>query len=120
MAKVTCKCGNTYFEKINVNEFYDRTTDLYQQLPEVEVDLDIKMLRCIKCGKYKLNTIDYYGASESDKKLYKRLLDIIEGREPKIEKNIEYGPIQPGSMRPVKIKSGDPSNDGKFVRQDQL
>ena len=113
-------CGNTYFIKVSVNEFHDRTSDLYQSLPEVEVDLDVKMYQCLKCNKYKLSTIDYYGASEDDKKLYQRLLDTIEGREPKPEKATHPGSLQPGTMRPLRVQAGDPSNDGKFVRKDQL
>ena len=115
-----CKCGNTFFAKVAVNEFHDRTTDLYQSLPEVEIDLDIKMYKCIRCGEYKLSNIDYYGASTDDKKLYQTILDLIEGKDVVPERHNNYGPIQPGTMRPLKTRKGDPINDGKFVRKDSL
>lgn len=126
MGKIICTnkigenevCGCTYFVKLYVNEFKDFAASLYTTLQEVDVDNDIKLYRCLKCGEIMLPPVDHFSTSEEDKKIYKKLQVLIDGGTPEEEKGNTYRPIHPGTARAMsQTNLVDPANHGKLVHQ---
>jgi hypothetical protein len=119
MAKLTCRkkdCQSTYFEKIKVNEFHDYSGSLYNALPEVEIDNDIRGYKCIACGTINFPTLDYTN-TEVDRQLAKDLIKLVDSGQ--VEEEVKYpkrNRIMPGSAQVVEKETYDPSQDGKFVR----
>ena len=117
MAKLKCKCGNTYFAKVLVNQFNDLPTNLHSSLSEVDVDFDIKIYQCIKCKEYILPPVSYYNMSDDLKKLYMKLTDIIAGKDVPEERPIRRKQVAPGSAEFLSFEPKDPSTMGKFTPQ---
>lgn len=121
MSKLICRvsgCGNTFFAKVNVNEFHDYGGSLYNMLPEVVPATDVKAYQCVKCGSITLPTLDW-STPDADRKLAKQILDIADGKDvkPETKMNRSTRPV-PGYMTPVNDqRQSDPSQQGTFVRQ---
>jgi hypothetical protein len=119
MAKLKCRkkdCNGTYFEKIKINEFHDYSGSLYNSLPEVDIDNDIRGYKCVSCGTINFPTLDYTN-TELDRKLLKELMQIADGekvtRDTPLPKSKR---IAPGTARVVEEEAKDPSQAGRFVR----
>lgn len=113
MATIKCKCGNTYFARIQVNQFRDNPIDLYRSLHEVEPDTDIRIYQCILCKDYMLPPVNYFNSTEDDKELYNIIEKALEGKV--VEKKPKFRtPIHPGSARFVGGEK-DQENNGKIV-----
>jgi len=52
MATIKCKCGNTYFARVMINQFKEHGASLYMSMHEVEPDHDIKIYQCLCCKLY--------------------------------------------------------------------
>ena len=115
MATVKCKCGNTYFAKVNVNQFTDYPVTLNSTMREVEIDHDIKIYQCISCSKYMLPPTNYHNTTADDKELYA----IIDGalRGEVIEKKPRHRPkgIHAGTARFIGGEKVDDDKVGKLV-----
>lgn len=113
MAKLKCKCGNTLFDKVEVNEYHNFTTNLHTTMREVHVDFPAKIYRCILCNKYHMPPTDYFSMSASDQKMYERIKAALEGKvegeDGKEDKLIPMGGI--GYVN----DSTDPEDHGKFT-----
>ena len=116
MAKMKCKCGNSYLIKVEVNEFYSSSTNLYTSLREIDVDRDVKIYQCLKCKEYILPPVDYLSAIDEDKTRYENLLKIVKGEEPNPEVKPRPKRTVPGEINFVPITSADPEHDGT-IRQ---
>jgi len=114
MGSIKCKCGNTYFARINVNQFKDNPTSLHQPLYEVEPDHDIRIYQCISCEKYMLPPVNYFSSTEDDKELYniigKALVGEVVEKKPKYRSNR----VAPGNARFIGGED-DQENNGKIV-----
>jgi len=83
--KIVCKtpgCGNTYFIKLEANEFYEHSRPMHQPLKEVDSDTNIKLYQCVACKQLFLPPIDYHSSTEEDQSVYKYLTEIIDGIAP--------------------------------------
>jgi len=110
-------CGSTFFEKVSINQFHDLPCHLYTGLREMEVDSDIKLYRCIRCGTLMLPPIDYHVTVEEDRKLYITLQSLINGEEVQPQTSNKHKPIHRGTVGFVKNSvKNNPDNHGKFVR----
>jgi len=125
MAKLICKnkeedgslCACTYFEKLRVNEFYDKATNLHSGLREVEVDSDIRIYKCIRCRTIILPPVEYWNTSEDNKKVYLELQELIDGEKVKRKISERIRRTQPGNIDFIKNSvADDPENHGKFIK----
>ena len=114
MGLIKCKCGNTYFARVQINQFKDNPTSLYQDLHEAEPDHDIKIYQCISCNKYMLPPVNYFNSTEDDKELYNIIAKALEGEI--VEKKPKYKSrrVAPGTAQFVGGEK-DRDNDGKLV-----
>jgi hypothetical protein len=116
MATVRCKCGNTYFARVSVNQFKNNAVTLHSSMHEVEPDHDIKIYQCIntKCGQFMMPPINYYNTAEDDKELYTIVKGAIEGEIIEPKPKHRAGKVHPGT---VSFVGGDnkPEEHGKFV-----
>ena len=121
MAKLVCRkpeCGNTYMEKVSINEFHDYGGSLYNFLPEVVPATDVKAYKCAKCATINLATLDW-GTPDVDRKIAALLMDIADGKDVKPDPKIarSRGPAS-GYVTSVNPEhSSDPSLQGTFVRK---
>jgi hypothetical protein len=113
---VKCKCENTYFARVNVNQFKGTGGGLHMSMHEIEPDHDIKIYQCInsKCGLYMMPPLNYFSSTEEDKELYAMIQGALEGKI--IKPKIKHKPrrIQAGTAAFVGGES-DSDNDGKFI-----
>ena len=120
MAKLICRkkaCSSTHFKKVTINEFHDYSGSLFNNLPEVDIDNDIKGYECIACHTITFPTLDYTNP-ESDRKLLADLLLIVDGKGDQIEPKFPKSKRLPhGTARVVEKETYDPSQHGKFVRK---
>jgi len=97
MAKLKCKCGNTFFQKIYVNEFKDSPASLHTPLQEFDPDHDIRLYKCISCGKITMPPVDYFVSSEEDKEVYSIIENALDGKIIERKKPFRSKRIHPGT-----------------------
>lgn len=116
MATVKCKCGNTYFARVTVNEFKDNAASLHMSMHEVEPDHDIKIYQCInsKCNRFMMPPINYFNSTEDDKELYTIIEGALEGNIVKKKAKHRGGRLHSGTVSFVGGEN-DPDSHGKFV-----
>jgi hypothetical protein len=115
MAIVKCKCDNTYFARVSVNQFKDNSAGLHRTMHEVEPDHDIKIYQCICCKSYMLPPIDYFTSTEQDKELYKIIGDALAGTVTKPSTKHRGKPIHKGTVGFIGGQN-NPEQDGKFIK----
>lgn len=115
MATVKCKCGNTYFARVTVNQFKDNAVGIHRSMHEVEPDHDIKLYQCICCKSYTLPPIDYFTSNETDKELYQIILDALSGKVTQPLPKHKSRPIHRGTVGFVGGENKSEEN-GKFVK----
>ena len=118
MAKLTCKCGNTYFKKVIVNEFHNYSGHMYGTLPEVDVDSNIILYECInnECRKIVMPTLDY-NTPQADRDLAKKLDSVVKGDVSVLQETLPRGRRpRPGEVTRQENLPSDPSQHGRFVR----
>ena len=115
MATVKCKCGNTYFARVSVNQFKDNSAGLHRSMHEVEPDHDIKLYQCICCKSYMLPPIDYFTSTQQDKELYGIIQDALAGKVTPPKPTHKGKPIHRGT---VGFVGGEdkPEENGKFIK----
>ena len=116
MAVVKCKCGNTYYAKVAVNQFRDNSVNLHTSMHEVDVDRDIKIYQCMnsECGKYMMPPLNYYGSTENDKELYAIIEAALEGKVLEPKSKLRPKSLHPGTARFLE-KEKDTVGAGTFT-----
>lgn len=100
-----------------INEFHDYSGSLFNNLPEVDIDNDVKGYECIACRTITFPTLDYTNP-ESDRKILADLMLIVDGRIDEVESKLPKSRRVPqGSARVVEKETYDPRQHGKFVRK---
>lgn len=115
MGPVECKCGNSYFARVIVNQFKENSVGLYRSMHEVLPDHDIKIYQCIGCKSYMLPPIDYFTSTEDDKELYSIILDALAGKVTKRKPKFKSNRVPRGTVGFVGGES-NPDDAGKFVK----
>ncbi len=116
MAKIKCKCGNTYFARVQINEFHDQPTSLHQALHEVEPDHDVRIYQCISCKDYMLPPVNYFNSTEDDKELYHIISEALKGNVVDPKPRPKSGPLHPGTATFVGGESGNyTESEGSFI-----
>jgi len=120
MAAIKCKCGNTYFARVLVNQFQDHPASLHSPMREVEPDHDIRLYQCLLCKSYMMPPMNYFNSTEEDKELYAILQAALEGKV--LEKKTKHKPKRVHSGT-VSFVGGDredaPESHGKFIPASQ-
>ena len=119
MAVVKCKCGNTYFARVSINQFKDNAASLHMAMHEVEPDHDIKLYQCIngKCNSFMLPPINYFNTTEDDKELFSIIEGAIQGEIIQPKTKHKGRRIHAGTVAFVGGEK-DPDSHGKFVPAD--
>ena len=107
MASIKCKCGNTYFARVHVNQFKDFPASLHTPLHEEDPDNDMRIYQCIACSKYMLPPIHHMSTTEQDREVYHIIDQAIQGEIVEKKKLHRGRPIHPGTARFVENEKAD-------------